>query len=170
MSSNAPAPESFSEGYEAPEKSRAARLLVLVVLLAVLATMGIQISQTSGPSLSLTTGTTTTTTDQPWYEGRTWAGEIDVCVEAINDISGCQWLAGLLIHRGCELKVYQTFASVLFMGGDFEAVYDDAVTQGDCPNPSRSGAQVSDVRTSHTPKSAMRQHSGVGSRLGRPAS
>lgn len=69
---------------------------------------------------------------RPWYEGRRWAGEIDVCVEATNDASGCQWLAGMLIHRRCELKIYQTFAAALFIGASFEAIYGDAIAKGEC--------------------------------------
>lgn len=69
---------------------------------------------------------------EPWWAGRTWAGEIDVCVEATDDESGCQWLAGLLIHRRCELKMFQTFAAALAVGASFEVLYDDAVRQGEC--------------------------------------
>lgn len=69
---------------------------------------------------------------EPWWEGRTWAGEIDVCVTATDDESGCQWLAGLLIHSRCELKMYQTFAAALFVGASFEALYQDAVDDGEC--------------------------------------
>lgn len=69
---------------------------------------------------------------KPWWEGRTWAGEIEVCVKATEDESGCQWLAGLLIHRRCELKMYQTFAAALSVGAPFEGLYRDAVEQGEC--------------------------------------
>lgn len=69
---------------------------------------------------------------EPWWEGRTWAGEIDVCVTATDDESGCQWLAGLLIHRRCELKMYQTFAAALSVGAPFAGLYRDAVEQGEC--------------------------------------
>lgn len=69
---------------------------------------------------------------EPWWEGRMWAGEIDVCVTATDDEPGCQWLAGLLIHRRCELKMYQTFAAALFVGAPFDALYQDAVDRGEC--------------------------------------
>lgn len=69
---------------------------------------------------------------RPWWEGRTWAGEIDVCVAATDDESGCQLLAGLLIHRRCELKMYQTFVAALSVGASFEALYQEAVEQGEC--------------------------------------
>ena len=71
-------------------------------------------------------------TQVSWYEGRTWAGEIDVCVAATNDAAGCQWLAGLLIHSRCELRVYQTFAAALSVGGSFEELQESAIQDGHC--------------------------------------
>lgn len=76
----------------------------------------------------------------PWWEGRTWAGEIDVCVTATADAPGCEWLAGKLIHLRCELKTYQTFAAALAVGASFDALHQEAVSEGDC----RGGSKTSD--------------------------
>lgn len=70
--------------------------------------------------------------DSPWWEGRTWAGEIDTCVAATADAPGCEWLAGKLIHRRCELKTYQTFAAALAVGATFDVLHQEAVNEGDC--------------------------------------
>lgn len=63
---------------------------------------------------------------------RSWASEIDVCVSATDDVPGCQWLAGLLIHRRCQMGIYQTFVAALSVGGAFEVVYEEAANSGDC--------------------------------------
>lgn len=62
----------------------------------------------------------------------TWAEEIDVCVDATGDSPGCEWLAGLLIHRRCEVGSYQTFAAALSVGGSLGDLYKSAVEAGDC--------------------------------------
>jgi hypothetical protein len=70
--------------------------------------------------------------EEPPVEALTWRGEIAVCVGATDDVPGCQWLAGILIHRGCDLESYQTFAAALSVGGAFEPLYQNAVAGGGC--------------------------------------
>lgn len=77
-------------------------------------------------------GSDTEAEESGWWTERTWAGEIGVCIDALDDTTGCQLLAGLLIHRRCSLKIYQTIAAGLFVGGDFETMYSEAETSGDC--------------------------------------
>ncbi|MFV1961840.1 MAG: hypothetical protein ACC658_08395 [Acidimicrobiia bacterium] len=69
-------------------------------------------------------------------EGATWGGQIEVCARATGDVPGCQWLAGLLIHRGCEIGTYQMFAAALSVGGSFDKVYGGAAEEGSCPETS----------------------------------
>lgn len=108
---------------------------VLGVLLSLLLSACIATPQSANSSETTTTAARSADTEdatRPRHEGRRWAGEIDVCVEATSDASGCQWLAGMLIHRRCELKIYQTFAAALFVGASFEAIYGDAIAMGEC--------------------------------------
>ena len=85
--------------------------------------------------------------EDSWYEGRTWAGEIDICVAATNDAAGCQWLAGLLIHSRCELRVYQTFAAALSVGGSFEELQESAIEDGYC-DPVEGPESISKLKPS----------------------
>jgi hypothetical protein len=75
----------------------------------------------------------------------TWATEIDVCVAATMDPSGCQWLAGLLIHRRCAMRTYQTLASGLAMGASFEVMYREAFDNGECGAEPDSNSATSQI-------------------------
>lgn len=111
---------------------RATALLTLALILSGCSEAESTPPNITNSSVALNPETAGTQQSEPWWEGRTWSGEIDVCVTATQDEPGCQWLAGLLMHRRCELKMYQTFAAALLVGAPFEGLYLDAVEQGAC--------------------------------------
>jgi hypothetical protein len=78
-------------------------------------------------------GTAAVADEGPWWEGRTWDGDIDICVGVTGDDPGCQRLAVTLAERGCELTVYQTFVAALLAGAHLDTLYEGAVREGDCP-------------------------------------
>ncbi|HUG32234.1 MAG TPA: hypothetical protein VMM14_05015 [Acidimicrobiia bacterium] len=129
-------------------------MLSLVVLLSGCAMVESAPPNPAGDSTATST-IEATDAEEPlaWWEGRTWGGEIDVCAEATLDESGCQWLAGWLIHRRCELKTYQTFAAALFVGGSLTVLFDDAVLAGDC-------REERDVSSADTPSSSNSKETG----------
>lgn len=119
-----------------PVKRHPIRKLVAVGVLVVLLLAMSRPGRTSGSAVGLSDATTSNAPaveehsqaengigGSPWWEGRSWASEIDTCGAATDDTAGCQWLAGTLIHRRCELKTYQTFAAALTVGASFAALH-----------------------------------------------
>lgn len=111
-------------------------------------------------------GLATEAEESGWWTERTWAGEIGVCIDAIGDPGGCQWLAGILIHRRCSLKVYQTLAAGMFVGGDFETMYSEAEMSGDCEGPEETSdyaytQNIIAVRNFNLPSPPGRSHRAV---------
>lgn len=71
--------------------------------------------------------------ESPWWEGRTWEGEAEVCGNALHDTRGYRWLAETLRERGCALKTFQTIPVGMSFGLPLDVLHADAVQSGDCP-------------------------------------
>lgn len=69
----------------------------------------------------------------PWWEGRTWEGEVEICTGVFGDLEGCHWLANELEERGCALRTFQPIAVGMSFGLSLDVLHAEAANSGDCP-------------------------------------